>query len=340
MGEPKGGSKKVTFTRPVIPHAAKTEHDARLTVSKPGDVLIELDLTLIDFDLEQHRQSMDDEAIIELSNSIREHGVLQAITVMPANKEGRYKLVIGERRTLGSMRAQKQTIPALVRHYTELEAEVAQVVENTQRENVSPLQTAKKLRRMMEKHNLKAVVLAQKIGKKEAYISQHLRLLDMEPSVADLAEKSILRDVDTLTNLDKLFEIKPEAAKALIKKAQDGKRVTREETSTALRQAKETVRPAKKSVAVEAKAKQAGAKLGLEIQVVADQHCDPILFEKFMEAVGDGRALIDFTQVVNAKPGRFETVAVFFEKTGATLENVPLKDLRMLEITKLQMVTA
>lgn len=339
----KGGAKKVTFTRPRIPHASATVRDDGLMTSKPGDVLIELDLSLIDFDEEQHRQSMDSAGVVEIGDSIEQVGVLQAIIVMPANKEGRYKLVLGERRARGSILKKKKTIPALVRQYTDLEADIAQVVENTQRENVSPMQTARKLRRMMVAHNLKAVEIALKIGKKEAYISQHLRLLDMEPSIADLAEKAILRDVDTLTNIDKLFAIKPEAAMALVKKAQSGKKITREESSTALRQAKEEAKPAKKSssaVEAAAKAKLAGAQLGLEIQVVADQHCDPVIYEKFVSAAGNGRALIDFTQVVNGKPGRFASVTVIFEKTGATLENVPLKDLRLLEITKLHMVKA
>jgi ParB family chromosome partitioning protein len=153
-------------------------------ISREGDIAIELDLSLIDFDPLQHRQEIDDAALDELAKSIETHNVIHSILVRPATPAGRYPLVVGERRCKASLRAGKKTIPAIVRQLTDLQADAIQLIENAQREGVNPLHTAQKLGRMLKDHNIKHIELAELIGKSETYITQHLRLLELPPEVA------------------------------------------------------------------------------------------------------------------------------------------------------------
>lgn len=353
---------KVSFKKPPGASAGAVAQADSLRLSRAGDVAIELDISLIDFDPDQHRQDVKAPSIKEMAASITVNGVLQAIVVRPANAAGRYKLVIGERRVRGSMLAGKPTIPALVRAYTDLEADVAQVVENAQREGVNPLHTARKLRRMLNKHKhpdgreMEHTELALLIGKGETYVSQHLRLLDLPPSVAALAENTVLRDVDTLTNIAKLFEVDQPAAVALVGKAEAGQKVTRAESSGALRDAKAKRKagsaPARDPRTVDfiegksdaAAPRRAGQSqsfaarskaFGLEIAVAMDRSRDPLTFMHFMHEAGDGRALIDFAPLIEATPGSFNQVDVYFERTGVTWDNVPLSDLLFVSIGKL-----
>ncbi len=349
---------KVSFRKPPGAQALPARAGG-LALSREGDVAIELDLSLIDFDEDQHRQDIDDAGIREMAESIKANGVLQAIVVLPANAAGRYKLVIGERRVRGCLLLGLQTISALVRQLTALEADIAQVVENEQRKNVNPLHTARKLRRMLDKHRrldgseMEHAELAKKIGKGETYVSQHLRLLDLPPSVAALAENTVLRDVDTLTNIAKLFEVDQPAAAELVGKAEAGQKVTRAETSGALRDAKakrkaksEPVRDPRTHDFMNGKAdaegvqkitpggKVAPSRMGLEIVVVPSARSE-LNLKHWRTSLQGGRAVIEFSSLIAAQPGSFRKVQVLFEKSGVILADVLLGDLIILEINKL-----
>ena len=330
----------VSFKRPPSAQIHTPAQTGGVGLSREGDIAIELDITLIEFDPFQHRQSMDDESIDEMAASILAQGVLQNIVVRPATPAGRYPLVIGERRVRGSMRAGKQTIPAVVRGYTDLEADVAQVVENTQREGVNPLHTAQKLRRMMDNHQLQNNKLAELIGKSETFVTQHLRLLDLPPEVAAVAEAGTVRDVDTLSNIAKLYETDPAAGAEFLDKAKSGGKITRADSRVALQDAKDKKavaagQPAtprtKPPAAPSAVTKRTAP--GLEISVSMGIDCPR--FGEFMEAAQDGRALIDFGPLLASAPGSQRTSSIFFEKSNVRWPEVLLSELQIVEIAKL-----
>jgi len=131
----------------------------------------------------QPRLSYEEDSLTELAESIREHGVLQPILVRPAGTQ--FKLIAGERRWRASRLAGLDTIPAVVLEYDEETALEVSIIENLQREDVSPLEEAAMYRKMLVLgYSIRQ--LAAKIGKDKGYVENRLRLADAPPEVRDL----------------------------------------------------------------------------------------------------------------------------------------------------------
>lgn len=131
----------------------------------------------------QPRLSYEEDSLTELAESIREHGVLQPILVRPAGTQ--FELIAGERRWRASRMAGLDTIPAVVLEYDEETALEVSIIENLQREDVSPLEEAAMYRKMLVLgYSIRQ--LAAKIGKDKGYVENRLRLADAPPEVRDL----------------------------------------------------------------------------------------------------------------------------------------------------------
>ena len=151
---------------------------------------------------EQPRMTFDEATLDDLAASIREHGVLQPILVRPLGG-GRYQLVAGERRWRASQLAQLDEIPALVEEIDDDTALEISIIENLQREDLSPLDEALMYDRMVKDHGYSIRKLAQKIGKDKGYLENRLRLADAPPEVQELVS---LRK-DTLSHAYELMKI-------------------------------------------------------------------------------------------------------------------------------------
>lgn len=149
----------------------------------------------------QPRLSYDEDSLTELADSIREHGVLQPILVRPAGSE--YELVAGERRWRASKLAERETIPAIVVDFDAQTALEVSIIENLQREDVSPLEEASMFRKMTEVFGYSVRQLAQKVGKDKGYVENRLRLTD---APADVRELVSLRK-DTISHAYELMKI-------------------------------------------------------------------------------------------------------------------------------------
>jgi ParB family chromosome partitioning protein len=149
----------------------------------------------------QPRLSYDEDSLTELADSIREHGVLQPILVRPAGSK--FELIAGERRWRASGMAERETIPAIVVDFDEQTALEVSIIENLQREDVSPLEEATMFRKMTETFGYSVRQLAQKVGKDKGYIENRLRLSD---APADIRELLSLRK-DTISHAYELMKI-------------------------------------------------------------------------------------------------------------------------------------
>ena len=148
----------------------------------------DLPLTLIDPDPEQVRQvRTDGESFGELADSIREHGVIEPITVRWIAGAERFQIITGERRFRAAQRVGLETIPAIVRDLSDTKKAVHQLVENIQRENMNPIEEAKAFRRYLAATGQQMEELAKEIGKSKAYVSQVMGLLE-HLSVEEQAE--------------------------------------------------------------------------------------------------------------------------------------------------------
>ncbi|MDT0000868.1 ParB/RepB/Spo0J family partition protein [Listeria cossartiae subsp. cayugensis] len=129
----------------------------------------------------QPRKIFDAKAINELRDSIKIHGVLQPIILR--NTEKGYEIVVGERRYRAAKEAKLKEIPAVVRDLTEEEMMELSVIENLQREDLSPLEEAESYQFLMKKLGLTQAKLAERVGKSRPYIANFVRLLTLPEEV-------------------------------------------------------------------------------------------------------------------------------------------------------------
>lgn len=132
----------------------------------------------------QPRKIFDTKAINELRDSIKVHGILQPIILRNTAKG--YEIVVGERRFRAAKEAKLKEIPAVVRDLTEEEMMELSVIENLQREDLSPLEEAESYQFLMKKLGLTQAKLAERLGKSRPYIANFVRLLTLPEEVQEM----------------------------------------------------------------------------------------------------------------------------------------------------------
>ena len=154
-----------------------------LNEEQPNEKIEILNVDLIDPRHDQPRKYFDEEALKELAASISIHGVIQPIIVRRNNE--RYEIVAGERRYRASKYLNLKEIPAVVRTIDEENAAKISLIENVQREDLNPIEEALAYKKIMEDYELKQDELGEAVGKSRAYISNSIRLLNLEKKVVD-----------------------------------------------------------------------------------------------------------------------------------------------------------
>ncbi|HEY58871.1 MAG TPA: ParB/RepB/Spo0J family partition protein [Anaerolineae bacterium] len=131
----------------------------------------------------QPRSHLDEEKLEELAQSIREHGVLQPLIVTQGESPGQYLLIAGERRWRAAQRAGLQRVPVIVREATDQQRLELALIENLQRDDLDPLETAEAYRQLHEEFGLSHEAIAQQVGKSRVAVSNALRLLKLPAEV-------------------------------------------------------------------------------------------------------------------------------------------------------------
>jgi ParB family chromosome partitioning protein len=202
--------------------------DDRILGNRVAHVAIEL----IEKNPYQTRYVFDEEMLGELATSIKEHGVVQPVVVRPAEEEGRYILVLGERRLRASKMAGKETIPALVRRLSPQQAAEMTVLENVMREDLNPIEQAEAFRVLSLEFKLTQTQIADRIGMSRETVSNYMRLLRlpqkvMEYMLADRLSFSDAREILRLENDDYIEEVAEEVVTHKLKWDQIEDRVMR-----------------------------------------------------------------------------------------------------------------
>ena len=156
----------------------------------------------IDPNPDQPRLTWNEESLAELAGSVKEHGVLQPILVRPL-PGNRYQLIAGERRWRAATRAGLAAIPAMIEDIDDDTALEIAIIENLQREDLSPVDEAMMYERMTTEHGYSVRKLAQKVGKDKGYIENRLRLADAPPEIKELVWLS----KDTLSHAYELLKV-------------------------------------------------------------------------------------------------------------------------------------
>lgn len=159
----------------------------------------------------QPRKVFDEQALQELADSIQKSGVFQPIIVRKSSVLG-YEIIAGERRFRASKLAKKETIPAIVKEFNEEQMMEIAVLENLQREDLTPLEEAQAYSTLMERLNLTQVQVSERLGKSRPYIANYLRLLGLPNEVKQMLQNGELsmgqaRTLLALKDKDKVVDV-------------------------------------------------------------------------------------------------------------------------------------
>lgn len=139
----------------------------------------------------QPRTVFDDEKIEELSRTIHTHGIIQPIVVRPI-EDGQFELIAGERRWRAMKKLGWDSVPAIIKDFNDTETASVALIENLQREELSPIEEAIAYGKLLELHQLTQEALAQRLGKGQSTVANKLRLLKLPQEVQDaLLNKTI-----------------------------------------------------------------------------------------------------------------------------------------------------
>lgn len=152
-----------------------------------NETVQDVKLSLIRPNPYQPRRTFDQKALRELASSIQESGVFQPIILrQPEPKLKRYELIAGERRFRASKLAKQTTIPAIIRTMSDEKMMEVAVLENLQREDLTPLEEAQAYQTLMDKLSLTQAQVAERLGKSRPYIANYLRLLGLPNEIKEL----------------------------------------------------------------------------------------------------------------------------------------------------------
>ena len=156
-----------------------------------GSSISEIEISAIVANPDQPRRSFDEEALQELSDSIREHGVISPITLRD-NGDGTYMIIAGERRFRASKMAGLERIPAYIRTAKDEQVMEWALIENIQREDLDAIEIALAYQRLMDDYELTQERMAERVGKKRATVANYLRLLKLPAEIqVGIKEKKI-----------------------------------------------------------------------------------------------------------------------------------------------------
>jgi ParB family chromosome partitioning protein len=180
--------------------------------------LCHLPINIIQSGKYQPRRIMNEEALQELTSSIRSQGVIQPIVVRKITG-GRFEIVAGERRWRASQLAGLKEIPALVRDIPDESAVAIALIENIQRESLNPIEESMALQRLLEEFSMTHQAVADAVGKSRATVTNLLRLLTLKAEVKDMVEKGQLEMGHARALLTLVPELQQEIAEMTIAKA-------------------------------------------------------------------------------------------------------------------------
>lgn len=153
-----------------------------VVVKEPAES--KLRLSQIEPNREQPRKAFDEDALIELSESIKQYGVLQPLLVQ--KKDDYYEIIAGERRWRAAKLAGVKEVPVVIKDYSTQEVMEIALIENIQREDLNPIEEARAYQRLIKDYRLKQDEVAEKVSKSRAAITNSLRLLKLDERVQEM----------------------------------------------------------------------------------------------------------------------------------------------------------
>lgn len=229
----------------------------------------------------QPRKIFDQSALDELSESIKEHGILQPVVVRKAGK--RFELVVGERRFRAAKLAKLTEIPAIIKELTDQQMMELAILENLQREDLTPIEEAEAYQKLMEALNLTQEQLAFRLGKSRPHIANHVRLLALPKEVRELIsdKKLSMGHGRTLLGL-RSKKIIPETAEKVVKDNLNVRQLEKLVQRLNEDVPRETIEK-KKDIFIEEKQSELRDRFGTNVQIKKNKNKGKIEIEFFSE---------------------------------------------------------
>lgn len=223
--------------------------------------------------------------IESLAKSIEEKGIIQPIIVSPKNKDGAYMIIAGERRYRAALLAKIPSLPCIIRQETDANVLILQLLENDQRENVSPLEESEALSRLIDDLKLSKAQIAKELGREASWVSIRLGLQKASEEIKNLIKDGIIEDIRTLHELRMFEESDPIKAKALMTRLKNNTVAGsyRQVIANARREKKASLRAARTDRVREIKIHEGYLELDLGGNRPVRYAIDPELIQQFVE---------------------------------------------------------
>lgn len=181
-----------------------------------------VDILKVEPNRSQPRANFDEDALLELADSIRQYGILQPLLVQ--DREGYYEIIAGERRWRAAKMAKLKEIPVLIKNFTEQEIAEISLIENIQREDLNPIEEAAAYKRLIEEFHLKQDEVAERVSKSRTAVTNAMRLLKLSEKV----QQMLIDDMISAGHARALLSVEAERQYPLAQKIFDEKLSVRE----------------------------------------------------------------------------------------------------------------
>lgn len=185
-----GASRRGTAAPVLTPGAAPGPAASAEPAVPTGDRVVKVPLSTITPSPMQPRKTFREEQLTELMDSIRQHGIIQPLTVRRVN--GSLELIAGERRFRASEMLGLKEVPVIEREASDREVLEMALIENLQREDLNPVEEAEAYARLSKEFSLRQEDIAQRVGKNRATVANAMRLLDLAPAVKSLLSQGLI----------------------------------------------------------------------------------------------------------------------------------------------------
>ena len=209
-----------TLIPSAVTEPKKSKKEKEVIVEKPDSIV---DINKVEPNREQPRKNFDEDALLELAESIKQFGLLQPILVQ--DRKTYYEIIAGERRWRASKIAGLKEVPVIIRNYTEQEIVEISLIENIQREDLNPIEEAQAYKRLMNEFNLKQDEIAERVSKSRTAVTNSRRLLKL----CDEVQQMIINDMISTGHARAIISIEnPEEQYLLAQKIFDEKMSVRD----------------------------------------------------------------------------------------------------------------
>ena len=188
-------------------HSEKTKTNEEKP-SKAGEMMVKI--SKVEPNREQPRKKFDEDALLELSESIKQYGILQPLLV--SDKKDYYEIIAGERRWRAAKMAGLKEVPVLVKEFTDQEVMEISLIENIQREDLNPVEEAMAYKKLISEFHLKQDEIAEKVSKSRTAITNSLRLLKLDSRVQQMMVDEMIsaghaRAILAIENKEKQYSV-------------------------------------------------------------------------------------------------------------------------------------